>query len=234
MPDFGAAGEAGFSAACWLGLEPQFRTHFRGTPVSHVTTIQVGQIVPDFEMETYLPSKKDFGKFSLAEAKKAGKWTVLVFYPADFTFVCATEFAALAQQYATLQKLGAEVLTVSTDTKFTHLAWQRHEGELANVTYPMAADRTGAVSRLLGVYMETGHALRDTFIIGPDGKLHGSEINFLNVGRNMEELTRKVQAFIHFSKLPEEACPANWKKPGDKSLKPNAGLVGNVHQAMKG
>ena len=94
--------------------------------MSEVTTIQVGQIVPEFEMETYLPTKKDFGSFSLAEAKKAGKWTVLVFYPADFTFVCATEFAALADQYAALQKLGAEVLTVSTDTKFTHLAWH-HE-----------------------------------------------------------------------------------------------------------
>ena len=114
--------------------------------MSEVTTIQVGQIVPDFTMETYLPTKKDFGSFSLAEAKKAGKWTVLVFYPADFTFVCATEFAALADQYAALQKLGAEVLTVSTDTKFTHLAWQKHEGELASVTYPMAADRTGAVA----------------------------------------------------------------------------------------
>lgn len=203
--------------------------------MSEVTTIQVGQVVPDFEMETYLPTKKDFGKFSLAEARKAGKWTVLVFYPADFTFVCATEFAALADQYAALQKLGVEVLTVSTDTKFTHLAWQRHEGELANVTYPMAADPTGKVAKLFGVYLaDAGIDLRGTFIIGPDGKLHGSEINFLNIGRNMEELSRKVQAFIHFSKLPEEACPANWKKPGDKSLKPNAGLVGNVHKAMHG
>jgi len=200
--------------------------------MSEVMTIQVGQHVPEFEMETYLPTKKDFGKFSLAEAKKAGKWTVLVFYPADFTFVCATEFAALADQYAALQKLGCEVLTVSTDTKFTHIAWQKHEGELANVTYPMAADRTGAVAKLFGVYMQNGLALRGTFIIGPDGKLHGSEINFLNVGRNMEELTRKVSAFVHFSKLPEEACPANWKKAGDKSLKPSAAMVGNVHQAM--
>ena len=140
--------------------------------MTEVTTTQVGHVVPDFEMETYLPSKKDFGKFSLAEAKKAGKWTVLVFYPADFTFVCATEFQALAEQYETLQKLGAEVLTVSTDTKFTHLAWQRHEGELSGVTYPMAADPTGKVAKMFGVYMaEAGLALRGTFIIGPDGAL---------------------------------------------------------------
>jgi alkyl hydroperoxide reductase subunit AhpC len=203
--------------------------------MTEATTIQVGQIVPEFEMETYLPKTQGFGKFSLAEAKKAGKWTVLVFYPADFTFVCATEFAALAEQYAELQKLGCEVLTVSTDTKFTHLAWRRHEGELDKVDYPMAADPTGKVSRLFGVYLEAaGVDLRGTFVIGPDGKLHGSEINFLNIGRNMAELTRKVTAMIHFAKLPEEACPANWKKPGDKSLKPGPQLVGKVREAMKG
>jgi len=202
--------------------------------MSEVTTIQVGQTVPDFELETYEPAKKDFGKFSLADARKAGRWTVLVFYPADFTFVCATEFAALAEQHAELKKLGCEVLTVSTDTKFTHLAWHQHEGELKNVNYTMAADHTGHVSRLLGIYMENGLALRGTFIIGPDGKLHGSEINFLNVGRNMEELTRKVAAFTYLSKMPSEVCPAKWKKPGDRTLKPGANLVGKVHEAMKG
>ncbi|GDY02962.1 peroxiredoxin [Planctomycetota bacterium] len=203
--------------------------------MSEVTTIQVGHVVPEFDLETYDPTKQDFGKFSLADAKKAGKWTVLVFYPADFTFVCATEFAALAEQHEALSKLGCEVLTVSTDTKFTHLAWHQHEGELRSVKYAMAADRTGKVSKMLGVYMEgAGLALRGTFIIGPDGKLHGSEVNFLNVGRNMEELTRKVAAFVHMSKLPTEACPANWKKAGDKTLKPNAKMVGRVHEAMQG
>lgn len=203
--------------------------------MSQVTTIQIGQQVPDFEMETYDPTKKDFGKFSLAEARKAGKWTVLVFYPADFTFVCATEFAALAEQAEALRKVGCEVMTVSTDTKFTHLAWHRHEGELEKVNYPMAADPTGKVGRIFGVYLEdAGVALRGTFIISPEGKLLGSEINALNIGRNMEELTRKVQAFVHFSKLPGEACPATWKKAGDRSLKPGAHLVGKVHEAMKG
>lgn len=203
--------------------------------MSTVTTIQVGQVVPDFEMTTYLPTRKGFGKFSLAEARKAGKWTVLVFYPADFTFVCATEFAALADQYAALQKAGCEVLTVSTDTEFTHLAWQQHEGELKNVTYPMAADPTGKVARLFGIYREeAGLALRGTFVISPEGKLAGCEINELNIGRNMEELVRKVTAFVHFSKLPGEACPATWKKAGDRSLRPGAELVGKVHEAMRG
>lgn len=202
--------------------------------MSEVTTIQVGQIVPDFSMDTYDPSKQDFGKFTLSEAMKAKKWTVLVFYPADFTFVCATEFSALAEQHAALKALGADVLTVSTDTKFTHMAWQRDEGELRGVEYSMAADTTGKVAKMFGVYMaEAGLALRGTFIIGPDGKLHGSEVNFLNVGRNMEELTRKVAAFVHMSKNPSEACPAKWKQAGDKTLKPSAKMVGKVHEAMQ-
>jgi peroxiredoxin (alkyl hydroperoxide reductase subunit C) len=199
-----------------------------------VTTVQVGHSVPDFSMEIYEPTKKDFGKFSLAEAKQKGQWTVLVFYPADFTFVCATEFAALAEQYSGLKAMGCEVLTVSTDTKFTHKAWQEHEGELATVTYPMAADPTGTVAKMFGVYMnETGLALRGTFIISPEGKLVGSEVNFLNFGRNMEELARKVSANVHLAKAPGEVCPAKWKKSGDKTLKPNAAMVGKVSQAMK-
>lgn len=202
--------------------------------MSEVTNIQVGQVVPDFELTTYDPTKKDFGKFSLAEAKKAGKWTVLVFYPADFTFVCATEFAALAEQYAGLKEMGAELLTVSCDTQFTHMAWQRDEGELAKVTYPMAADPTGKVAKMFGVYIaDAGLALRGTFIIGPDGKLMGTEVNFLNLGRNMDELARKVRANVHLSKIPGEVCPASWKKVGDKTLKPGAHMVGKVHEAMK-
>ena len=202
--------------------------------MSEVTTIQVGQIVPDFTMATYEPSKQDFGNFSLADQKKNGRWTVLVFYPADFTFVCATEFSALAEQHAAIKDLGCDVLTVSTDTQFTHMAWQRDEGELKNVQYAMAADANGKVSKMFGVYLDNGLALRGTFIIGPDGKLHGSEVNFLNVGRNMEELTRKVAAFVHMSKNPTEACPAKWKKAGDKTLKPSAKMVGKVHEALKG
>ena len=119
--------------------------------MSEVTTIQVGQQVPEFELTTYDPAKKGFGKFSLAEQKKNGRWTVLVFYPADFTFVCATEFAALADQHAELQKLGCDALTVSTDTQFTHLAWREHEKELGKVGYPMAADPTGKVAKMFGI-----------------------------------------------------------------------------------
>jgi peroxiredoxin (alkyl hydroperoxide reductase subunit C) len=204
--------------------------------MTHVTSpVQVGQAVPDFTLETYLPAKRDFGTFSLAEAKKSGKWTVLFFYPADFTFVCATEFAALAEHYKAFQAAGAEVITVSTDTKFTHLAWRDHEGELAKVEYPMGADRTGAVSKLFGVYIEAnGLALRGSFVIDPKGVLQSSEVNFLNVGRNVEELLRKLRASVHCSTHGDEVCPAKWTKTGDVTLKnPGAAMVGKVHEALK-
>lgn len=194
--------------------------------------LNVGAVVPDFEMETYDPAAGDFGKFSLAENKKAGKWTVLVFYPADFTFVCPTELADLAEQHAALAKLGVTVVAVSTDTKFAHMAWRNSEGLLKNVKYPMAADPTGSVSKLFGVYdATTGLALRGTFIINPEGKLVSSEINFYNVGRNAEELFRKMEANVHLLANPSEACPARWK-PGAKTLRPSKELVGNVAAAL--
>lgn len=196
--------------------------------------VRVGCEVPDFKLETYDPAKGDFGEVSLSTLKANGKWTILFFYPADFTFVCATEFAALAEQYAHFRELGAEVITVSTDTKFVHLAWQQHEGELKEVKYPMGADPTGRVSRLFGVYDENGGVdLRGTFIISPDGRLLGSEVNFFNLGRNIDELMRKFKANLHLAENPSEACPAKWKQKGDKTLKPGVKLVGRVHEALK-
>ena len=195
--------------------------------------ISVGQEVPDFEMETYEPARSAFGKISLAELRKQNKWTVLVFYPADFTFVCPTELADLAEKYATLQKLGAEVVAVSTDTKFSHLAWRDSEKLLANVQYPMAADPTGKVSRMFGVYDEaTGLALRGTFIINPAGKLVSSEVNFYNVGRDASELVRKMEANAYLVQHPAEACPAKWT-PGKKTLKPSEKMVGKVFEALQ-
>ncbi len=195
--------------------------------------VRVGQTVPDFEMDTFDPVEHGFGKMSLAENKKAKKWTVLVFYPADYTFVCPTELADVAEQHAELTKAGAAVFSVSTDTNFVHMAWQREETLLKNVKYLMAADPTGKVSRLFGVYDDaSGLALRGTFIIAPDGKLASGEINFFNVGRNAAELLRKVQANAYLAKHPEEVCPANWKQ-GGKTLKPGAQMVGRVGDALK-
>jgi len=126
------------------------------------------------------------------------------------------------------------VITVSTDTKFVHLAWQREEKLLADVKYPMGSDPTGKVSRMFGVYDEgTGLALRGTFIISPEGKLLNAEVNYYNLGRNIDELLRKFKANLHLAKKPEEGCPAKWREEGDKTLKPSAKLVGRVYEALK-
>jgi len=194
--------------------------------------ILIGQKVPDFEMETYEPSSGQFGTFSLAEAQKQGKWTVLFFYPADFTFVCPTELADLASVHDKLKDLGVEVVSVSTDTKYVHLAWQKDEKLLEKVRFTMGADPLGKVSRLFGVFDEnTGLALRGTFIINPEGVLVASEVNFYNVGRNADELVRKMEANVYLIKHPDEACPAKWE-PGKKTLTPSEKLVGHVYEAL--
>jgi NADH-dependent peroxiredoxin subunit C len=194
----------------------------------------VGQEVPNFEMEIYDPENREFGKISLETLRKQDKWTILVFYPADFTFVCPTELADLAEKYEMLKKLGAEVISVSTDTKFSHLAWRDAEKLLSKVKYPMGADPTGQVSRLFGVYdSASGLALRGTFIIDPLGKLASSEVNFYNVGRNADELLRKMEANAYLVKHPDEACPAKWHR-GAKTLKPSVKLVGKVYESLHG
>lgn len=129
--------------------------------------------------------------------------------------------------------MGAEVLTVSRDTKFVHLAWQREEKQLADVKFPMGSDATGKLSRMFGVYDEaTGLSLRGAFIISPEGKLMNAEVNYYNLGRNIDELLRKFKANLHLSKYTAEGCPAKWKDEGDKTLKPSAKLVGRVHEAL--
>jgi NADH-dependent peroxiredoxin subunit C len=196
--------------------------------------VSVGQTVPDFQLDVYNPSEAQFEKISLAKLREQKKWTVLVFYPADFTFVCPTELADLAAKYEALKKLNAEVISVSTDTQYAHLAWRNSEKLLQDVRYLMGSDATGAVSKLFGVYDPAcGLALRGTFIIDPDGKLVGSEVNFFNMGRNADELYRKVEGFVYLRAHPAEACPAKWTR-GAKTLTPSAKIVGHVYQALNG
>ena len=129
--------------------------------------------------------------------------------------------------------MGAEVITVSTDTQFVHLAWQTSEKELREVKYPMGADPTGKLSRQYGVYDEnTGLALRGVFIISPDGTLFNSEVNFYNLGRNIDELMRKFKANMYLARKATEACPSKWKDEGDKTLEPTAKMVGKVWEAL--
>ena len=195
--------------------------------------VAVGQRVPNFELEIYDPKTGSFGKISLEDFIRERKWLILFFYPADFTFVCPTELADLAEHYEELTDLGAEVVSVSTDTKYTHLAWQRSEKLLEKIRFPMGADPTGKVSKMFGVYDEsTGLALRGTFIVNPEGILVGAEINYYNVGRNAEELVRKMRANVYLMDHPEEACPARWE-PGKKTLRPSEDIVGKVYEVLK-
>ncbi len=130
--------------------------------------------------------------------------------------------------------MGADIITVSTDTQFTHLAWRTHEKELAKVEYQMGSDPTGRVSRQFGVYDEgTGLALRGTFIINPEGVLLNAEVSFYNLGRNIDELMRKFKANLYMARKSNEVCPSKWRDEGDVTLKnPGAKMVGKVHEAL--
>jgi len=129
--------------------------------------------------------------------------------------------------------MGADIVTVSTDTQYVHLAWQRHEKELADVKYAMGADPTGTLSRMFGVYDESsGLALRGAFIINPAGILMNSEVNFYNMGRNIDELLRKFKANLYLAKKKDEGCPSKWQEEGDKTLKPSPEMVGRVYEAL--
>lgn len=128
--------------------------------------------------------------------------------------------------------MGAELITVSCDTHFTHLAWHTVEKELADVKFKMGSDKTGDLARQFGVYLgDDGLALRGTFVIAPDGRLLFSEVNFLNVGRNVDELMRKFKAALYVAKK-DEGIPPTWNEEGDLTLKPSAKMVGKVHEAL--
>lgn len=130
--------------------------------------------------------------------------------------------------------MSAELVTVSCDTKYVHLAWRTVEGELSEVQYQMGADPAGRLARIFGVYLEKeGVALRGTFIINPQGQLVSAEVNALNIGRNIDELMRKFKASLYVSRKTKEACPAKWKDEGDKTLTPSARMVGKVHEALE-
>jgi peroxiredoxin (alkyl hydroperoxide reductase subunit C) len=130
--------------------------------------------------------------------------------------------------------MGCDVITVSRDTEFVHLAWQRSEKALASVKYSMAADPTGRVTRLFGVDdEETGLALRGTFIINPEGVLLNAEVNYYNLGRNIPELMRKFKANLYMAKKTSEVCPSKWQEEGDATLTPSAEIVGKVHEALR-
>ena len=164
----------------------------------------------------------------VSDADLKGKWSIVFFYPADFTFVCPTELGDLADHYAELQKLGVEVYSVSTDTHFTHKAWHDTSDTIKKIKYPMVGDPTGVISRNFGVMIEeAGLADRGTFVIDPSGKIQIVEINAGGVGRDASELLRKVKAAQYVASHPGEVCPAKWQE-GDATLAPSLELVGKI------
>ncbi|MFB8831098.1 alkyl hydroperoxide reductase subunit C [Azotobacter sp. CWF10] len=164
----------------------------------------------------------------VSEADLQGKWSVVFFYPADFTFVCPTELGDLADNYPEFQKLGVEVYAVSTDTHFTHKAWHDSSETIGKIRYPMIGDPTGRVSRNFEVMIEeAGLADRGTFVIDPQGKIQIVEINAGGVGRDALELLRKVKAAQYVAAHPGEVCPAKWKE-GEATLAPSLDLVGKI------
>ena len=169
------------------------------------------------------------GKFvELTEASLKGKWSVFVFYPADFTFVCPTELGDLADHYATFKDLGVEVYGISTDTHFTHKAWHDSSETIAKVKYPLIGDPTGTITRNFDVMIEEeGLALRGTFVINPEGQIKLCEVHDNGIGRDASELLRKVQAAQYVASHPGEVCPAKWT-PGAETLAPSLDLVGKI------
>src|SRR3989339_55291 len=185
---------------------------------------KIGQAAPKFNTEAY--HEEQVKKISLTDYK--GKWVILFFYPADFTFVCPTELGDLADHYEEIKNLNAEVLSVSTDTIFVHKAWHNESETIKKIKFPMVADPTSKITRSYGVMIEEeGLALRGTFIIDPEGNLKTIEIHYNGIGRSSKEILRKLQAAQFVHKYGDQVCPANWE-PGSDTLKPGLDLVGKI------
>ena len=184
----------------------------------------INKEVADFAVQAY--QNNSFKTVTKADLK--GKWSVFFFYPADFTFVCPTELEDLQNIYAKFQSAGCEVYSVSCDTHFVHKAWHDHSERISKIAYPMLADPTQALAKDFEVLIaDAGLAERGTFIVNPECKIVAYEINSGNVGRNADELLRKLQACQFVHEHGDEVCPAKWQ-PGAATLKPSLDLVGQL------
>lgn len=183
-----------------------------------MSSTMVRREMPEFEMEAFDAKTGHFTKVSSADYK--GKWAVICFYPADFTFVCPTEIAAMNAKYDEFQKLGVEILAVSVDSKFSHKIFVETESILRGLKLTIGADTTQEVSEKFGVLVEEeGVALRGRFLFNPDGICVAQEVQADSVGRNVHEFLRQVEAWQHATKTGE-VCPAGWR-PGKKTLPVN-------------
>lgn len=194
--------------------------------------VKIGEMVPDYEFEIFQNDDTKTVKFS----DFRGKWLVVMFYPADFTFVCPTELEDMAKLYPKIKELGGEVLSFSTDTVFVHKAWHDTSDAIKKISFPMGADPSGKISYAFGTLVEGGDmqftpdeglSLRGTFLIDPNGVLKTIEIHHNAIGRSAKETLRKLEACLFVEKHGDKVCPAGWE-PGDDTLEPGMDLVGKI------
>ena len=222
---------------CDAGIRPRKKVHVEtatdnqpNKEIATMSSTMVRREMPQFTMDAYDAKTGHFTTVSSDDYK--GKWAVVCFYPADFTFVCPTESAAMNAKYDDFQKLGVEILAVSVDTKFSHKRFVETEPLLKGLKLMMGADGNQEVSRAFGILVEEdGVALRGRFLFNPDGICVAQEVQADSVGRNVNEFLRQVEAWQHATKTGE-VCPAGWR-PGKKTLPVNtdaekmAGRVGD-------
>lgn len=184
----------------------------------------IGKEITEFKADAY-----HNGQFiTISNEDLKGKWSVVCFYPADFSFVCPTELEDLQDQYATLKAMGAEVYSVSTDTHYTHKAWHDHSEAISKIEYVMIGDPSQQISRMFDVLdEETGLSQRGTFILDPNGVVQTVEITAGGIGRDASTLIDKMKAAQYVNANPGEVCPAKWKEGAD-TLKPSIDLVGKI------
>jgi len=191
--------------------------------------VKINENAPSFEAKAF--HEGDIKHLSLSEYE--GKWVILIFYPADFTFICPTEIGDIADHYEKIKEMGAEVLSISTDTAFVHKAWHDNSETIKKVKFPMIADPTGKICKAYETYIDNpedsdeGLSQRATVLIDPEGKIKVYEIHDNSIGRSTDEIIRKLEAAIFVREHGGEVCPVNWKK-GDKTLKPGLDLVGKI------
>lgn len=186
--------------------------------------ISINDEAPNFNEDAFVNG--EIKKISLSEYK--GKWVILFFYPADFTFVCPTELGELADKYEEIKNLNCEIISISTDTAFVHKAWKDASETIKKIKFPMLADPAHKVCCAYDTLIEEeGISLRATFLINPEGKIKAFEFHDNNIGRSSDELIRKLQAAKFVEENEDNVCPMNWK-PGMKTIKPSTELIGKI------
>ena len=186
--------------------------------------VNINEQAPEFEEDAFADG--EIKKIKLEDYR--GKWLVLFFYPADFTFVCPTELESLADNYERFKELGAEIISISTDTAYVHKAWHDSSHSISKIKFPMLSDPSHRVCCAYGTLIEEkGVSLRATFIINPEGNIKSFEFHNNDIGRSIDETIRKLQAAKFVAENKGNVCPMNWK-PGMKTIKPNIDLIGKI------